>query len=407
MYDAVSRIFGAVSKTRSKAFSLTEVLLALIIIGILGAASVGALWMFFNSFSQIDDYVSAEFQLNHAVQRISREFALIGLGMPNNRDGSGSFAWSFRADNMPLPITVFFAPPMNTPLGDAAWRQGGPVTVADGNSNNDNIITAALGNFAGAGGPNNDLFVGSQLFYAWAVPTGVMATVRGLGLGVDRPLNAERGTQMWLETRTAPNTSGEDILRDVRWDGRLVGILPVNEAGGGSHNVRSWVLFPNMRIPMLANSFDFAPNITNSLLNVTIAPSVTAANAPQLSEPEIADLDEIHLLQAARIYRDAASNELRRVILTEPVVPGVIFSHDVLARNVVGLQFAFDPQSRILTMFAAARGNDRNPIGIQRGQQPGGWPSWLPPIGFDGPNDDPNNLNYRIVVKTLTWRIRN
>jgi len=234
-----------------------------------------------------------------------------------------------------------------------------------------------------------------------------MATVRGLGLGVDRPLNAERGTQMWLETRTAPNTSGEDILRDVRWDGRLVGILPVNEAGGGSHNVRSWVLFPNMRIPMLANSFDFAPNITNSLLNVTIAPSVTAANAPQLSEPEIADLDEIHLLQAARIYRDAASNELRRVILTEPVVPGVIFSHDVLARNVVGLQFAFDPQSRILTMFAAARGNDRNPIGIQRGQQPGGWPSWLPPIGFDGPNDDPNNLNYRIVVKTLTWRIRN
>jgi len=406
-YGAVFQIFSVMPKMRSRAFSLTEVLLALIILGILCAASVGALWMFFNSFSQIDDYISAEFQLNHAVQRISREFALIGLGMPNNRDGSGSFAWSFRADNMALPITAFFAPPMNTSRGDAAWRRGGPVTVADGNSQNGNVIPAALGNFAGAGGPNRDLFVGSQLFYAWAVPTGVMAIVRGVG-DAARPLHAERGTHMWLETMTA--TPGEDILRGVMWDGRPVGLLPVNEMGGGSHNVRSWVLFPTLRIPMLANSFDVANpslNITNSLLNVTIAPTVSAVNAPQLSEPEISDLDEIHLLQAARIYRDAASNELRRVILTEPVVPGVFFSHEVLARNVVGLQFAFDPESRVLTMFAAARGNDRNPIGIQRGQQPGAWPNWLPPIGFDGPNDDPNNLNYRIVVKTLAWRIRN
>jgi len=350
--------------------------------------------MFFNSFSQIDDYTSAEFQLNHAVQRVTREFAMIGLGMPNNRDGSGSFAWSFRL-NAPPPITASFGPPAGTP-NEEHWLWGGPVTVAAGNSTNFGPVRVDFVNPQANGGPNRNLFIGPQLFYAWAAPTGVRATVRGMP-GEPRPANAVRDTQMQLETRMGAGAavSGENALRNVRWDGRAVGLMPADEAAGGSHNVRSWVLFPTLRIPMLANSFEAVASPNNSVLNVTIAPA--AAGAPPLAAPEIMDLDEIHLMQAARIYRDAASNELRRVVLTEHN-PAATFSHEVLARNVVGLQFAFDPESRILTMFMAARGNERNPA-IGSGQF--NWPAWLPDqIAAE-------DALFRIVVKTLSWRVRN
>lgn len=376
---------------RSKAFTLTELLISIIIVSILGAAAAGALWLFFNSFSQIDDYTSAEFQMNHAIQRISRDFAMIGLGMPNNSDGSGSFAWAFRGE-APEPVTALFGPPPGEM--PAAWAWGGPVTVAaQGLTNNGGPIRVNLVN-PQPHGPDRNLFIGPQLFYAWGVPTGVMATITGVDMAA-APARVTSGANLWLETRTIAN--GEDILCDVKWDGRNVGLLPV-EAGGASNNVRSWVLLPTLNIPLLVRSFVAGAPTANSVLNVTAAPPT--ANAPQLTARDLTTLDEIHLMQAARIFRDPDSLELRRVIMTEHNPAATVFPHEVLARNVVGLQFTFDPGAGVLTMFIAARGNERNPIGVQNGQQPRAWPSWLPDIAAE-------DTQFRIVVKTLTWRIRN
>ena len=68
-----------------KAFSLVELLIAMIIIGILGGAAVMAMWFFVVSFFQLDDITAADADIEYVVQRLSRDFALIGLGMPNNR----------------------------------------------------------------------------------------------------------------------------------------------------------------------------------------------------------------------------------------------------------------------------------------------------------------------------------
>jgi hypothetical protein len=108
-------------------------------------------------------------------------------------------------------------------------------------------------------------------------------------------------------------------------------------------------------------------------------------------EGAIKELVEIHMIQAARLFRE--NNELVQVVFT-----GTGTTREVLARNVVGLQFAFDPESRLLTMYVAARGQEPNPVGVQN--QPFAWPDWLGPI-------DTGDARFRVVVKNLTWRIRN
>ena len=378
--DGLSKILkvSKISSKRACAFSLTEVLISMLIIAVLGGVAVTALGLFFGSFSQMDDYTTAEAELNYAVQRLSREFAMIGLGMPNNRDGEGSFALSFRgfaAAGQPIIAHFGESPP-------GAW--GGPVTVAANSTNSGPAIAAMI---AGRG------FVGPELFYAWAVPTEVMALITGLGTDVraatnNTPLHLEL---IPTETRTTPGVrSGADILGNVRWDGRNVGLQAMNATGGGSGNIRTWLLLPTLRLPLLAESIEMSG--LDSSLNVRIAPLQAGSNA-WAAERTVMKLDEVHLMQAARIYRHAGTRELRRVILNAP------FPEEVLARNVVGLQLVFDPASRVLTMYAAARGYERSPAGA-RGRL-AAWPSWLPEQISD------EDSRYRIVVKTLTWRIRN
>ena len=107
-------------------------------------------------------------------------------------------------------------------------------------------------------------------------------------------------------------------------------------------------------------------------------------------ERTIMDLDEVHIAQAARLFRDG--NELKRVVFS---IDGG--SEDILARNIVGLQFAYNPVSRLLTMFIAARGSERDATGSG---DPVSWPSWLPPLSAA-------DTRYRTLVKTVSWRIRN
>lgn len=389
-------------KKRCKGFTFTEVLIAVIIVGILGGVASAALWLFFNSFSQMGDYVSAETQLNFAVQMLSRDFALIGLGMPNNRDGDGSFAWSFRGNGAAWPVTANF--------GGAPPEWGGPVTVAAGAGGANNMpLPVPLVN--PPGGPNHDLFIGPELFYAFAVPTGVMVTVTAPGWGPQ--LMASHGTNLWLQPRMELNTGdtnpehqasirGEAALRNTTWGGVNVGLLPANEGPGAaptSDNIRSWVLLPTLRIPMLANEFsdeNLVGTEIRRVLQVTASPAPAAGPAvPNLQSRDVMVLDEVHLMQAARVYRNPATRELRRSYFSTPGGPAT--RYEVLASNVVGLQFAFDPERRVLMMFVAARGNERNPsIGV--GQLT--WPTWLPEISAE-------DRQFRIVTKTLTWRLRN
>ena len=77
---------------RRHAFTLTEVLIALIIVGIVGGSIFVALYSFFESYGHTEDYATAREEIEGAFQDLSLTFSNVGMGMPNNRDGRGSFA---------------------------------------------------------------------------------------------------------------------------------------------------------------------------------------------------------------------------------------------------------------------------------------------------------------------------
>jgi len=356
-------------KTR-KAFSFIELLIAMIIIGIVGGVAVTALWFAFNSFYQIDDYTAAESEIEFAVQRLFREFAMIGLGMPNNRQAKGSFAMSFRDPNSGnRPIMALF--------GDGSdW--GGPVTVSNANPthvyNSTSLTPPPLTPSTTppspipAGYPVGS-FVGPELYYAWAVPTGIRARIFNKNSS-----NEARNNDTLTLVFYAANAN--QTLKDA-------GLKTVKNDSTTGRNMRTWVLFPTLRLPLRAEEWDGTAS-----LDVTVAPAALST-----MNRKIMSLDEAHLMQAARLYRDANTNRLMQVIFGENYEAA---GAEPLAQNIVGLQFAYNPTERLLTMYIAARGQEIDP-GAGRGAV---WPSWLPPL-------DARDTRYRIVVKTLTWRIRN
>jgi len=386
-----------------KAFSLTEVLIALIIVAIVGGAATLGLSFAFSSFSQIEDYIAAEREIEQAVQMLSREFALIGLGMPNNREGLGSFAWSFRGATglipmmPPQPITASFGPLHGTPpqnpaveLRNRQWLTGGPVTLAmfDENDphNDTNIQPLAICGCAECLNSNRIRFHGRQLFYAFGIPTGVMARITGAN---EATYNTQLTLELFGRRDMSDNyISGASILQNFRWGGRNIGL----QVPGNAANLRSWVLLPTLLIPTLANTFDAAnPNI----LNVTAAPMVGDVAALPPKQRTVMGVDEIHLLQAGRVYLDPNTNELRRVLFQAPHAPGERFPRDVLARNIVGLHFTFSPEDRVLTMYIAAQGVHRSRVRGDAAVWP--WGDFFNPI----------NSDRRVVVRSVSWRIRN
>jgi prepilin-type N-terminal cleavage/methylation domain-containing protein len=363
-----------------KAFSFVELLISMVIIAILGGAALMVLWFSIGSYSQMDDYTSAESEMEYAVQRLSRDFALIGLGMPNNRKGVGSFASTFSLPDNP-PVMAFFGSTTDT---DTIW--GGPVTVANATTGaysaatitNPGLSTASP-DLLGPGGA----YVGPELYYAWAVPTGVKArfsTVTGATEVEVKKNDVVKISELFAVSK---NVDGKSCLESVRYDGLNGNFHP--SASGNS--VKKWLLFPTLRLPMMAEEWRVEDG--KNVLMTRVAPS-----SQKDVTGTVMGLDEIHLIQAARLFRND-QNELVRVVFdTESSSQS-----EVLARNVVGLHFTYNPRLRILTMYIAVSGMEADGVGHSRAQ-PQSWPSWLPPIAE-------SDLRYRILTKSLTWRIRN
>jgi hypothetical protein len=281
--------------------------------------------------------------------------------MPNNRDDWGSFAQSFGGSD-PQPVTALFGAP------GSEW--GGPVTVARGDSSNTTV------NQPDAVAARPGIFVGPQLFYAWGVPTGVRASnIRNAAGDAVRSVSTNSEVTMTLHPHGA--TPGAGILRTA-------GLQPVGEGGSGG-NVRTWILLPTLRVPMRAQSFNVSG--LNSSLAVRVVPSDAGGTPPPDMERTVMALDEIHLMRAARLFRE--NNELVRVNLAGG-------GREVLARNIVGLQFEYDPDDSILTMYIAAQGL----VGGAAGRSTPDWP-WP-----DNPLVD-TRRDVRVVMRTLSWRIRN
>jgi hypothetical protein len=108
-------------------------------------------------------------------------------------------------------------------------------------------------------------------------------------------------------------------------------------------------------------------------------------------------LEEIYLVQVRRLYVNDAK-ELVQEDMGGDFMDASTRNSRVLARNIAAVGFTYDRLARVLSMYIAARG--ANPAAIPANGRPAGWPEEFPPLS-------PEDLQYRIVVENLAWRIRN
>ncbi|MDR1874792.1 MAG: type II secretion system GspH family protein [Synergistaceae bacterium] len=348
------------------AFSLVELLVVMLIVSILGGTVVSVLALVFGMFNQLNDYMAGREEIEFIVQSVGREITNVGLGMPNNRQGKGSFASSFHED-----ASASNAPIM-AQMGAYNENWGGPVTL--GKDNPGNLYTSAqmVTTMTTVGG--RSFYEGPELYYAWAVPTGVKVALDGAGTD---PMK-RGGDALPLSVYPYDGArSGLQVLQNFSYDGRNIGIR-VNAPAKTS----SWIVFPSFRIPVLITAIDAG------------AAKMTAQVAPyshpgDLSAPFMG-LEEVFLLQAARLYRNA-QHELVQLIFEDPATT----TEKILAHNIVGLHFAYDPVRRILSMYVAAEGQETglNVGGVTSSD----WPAFAAPLSG----------SHRFVVERIDWRIRN
>jgi hypothetical protein len=339
--------------------------------------AVASLWLIFGAYFQMNGCALADAEIGNAIQKITRDFALIGLGMPNNRKGRRSFAAAFSFPSNP-PVMAF--------LGSASDpRWGGPVTVANANPDHRYDETGITGtrlwrtDQPSAFGPGGGAYVGPELYYVFAVPTGVRARFRGSLDASDE--TAENRARVTLSLFSPdPVKSGGEYLRDFRYDGRNIG-LQSDKAVPRGKDMGTWLLFPTLKVPMLLRAW------SASSLVVEVAPGDSLA----VSE-HIMGLDEVHLIQAARLYRNG-KGELTRTVFGAGRV-----TEEVLARDIAALWFVYNPVSRLLTIHVASRERKVSPAELSG--RPPVWPSWLPPF-------QPSGSRCRVLVKSVTWRMRN
>jgi hypothetical protein len=344
-----------------KAFSLAELLVVIIIASIVGGTAVTVLGLVFGMFGQLNDYMAGREEIEFVIQSIGREITNIGLGMPNNRQGRGSFASAFHTGP---------SAPVMAQMGAPGQSWGGPVTL--GVKNPGDLYTSAQMVTAMTTAGSKTFYQGPELYYAWAVPTGIKASLRG-----------EEGTirndqDLVLDVHPHDGSrSGLDVLRNFRYDGRNIGIV-----ADGGRNLSSWILFPSLRLPMLITGIDESA----AQLKVRVAPG-----SPQALSAPFMGLDEVFLLQVARLYRNDR-NEMVQLVFGSDYTNPATTTKKILAHNIVGLHFTSDPTLRLLTMHIAAQGEE-----ARSGADAAGWPAFAEPLP----------KGRRFVVEQADWRIRN
>lgn len=345
---------------RRRAFTLTEILLAMIVVSIVGAALVAALFAFLNSYNQTEDYATAREGIENTFQVLSPQFNNAGLGMPNNRRGDGSFHSAFAPDGNRPKLSVMSL------MGAKNKAWGGPITVASGAlSDAANHITVADvdGNYSG-----------SELYFAWSEPTGILVS-SDLGSANMRGTQGYKLYQNYqLLSTDIGYWTGDKLI--LRWGGSTA-------VGLGKED---WIVFPSFGAPL------WVEDASANGAVVLVAPG--AEKERVLLGGVIHGFEEVHRVRTARL-RMISGDLVQEFYETPPQSDPS--RTEILMRNVAGVWFRFNPQTRILNLSIAARGINSDPK-YAAGARPTGWPDGAPDVG-DG--------RHRILVENMTWRIRN
>lgn len=389
-------VHGRINLRHLQAFTIVEVLIAVIITTLLGGIAVTVMWLFFGTFSQVDDHSSSTQEMEFAFQVLGRQFTHIALGMPNSRVASVSpdlalstFSESFRtntgAGNHPIMELMGRFP--------HPGRNSGPLVIGKAHTYKPGeagwIVDqeTTLGTATGFSGPT--------LYYTWAVPM----TSGGSTLKVDRSAartgwqNGEAGTFTLLQP------GGVTGMVNFHSDG-----VPAGVTSSGDFDTRSWIVFPTLRIPMLVTGIHEAQN----RITVVLAPGIRATTNLTMTGT-LGGLEDIHLVRSARVYVNDRKELVQEFYEGQDytTTPG---RREVLAHNISSVFFFYDPARRLLTMYVAARGSERQSSALSAGLWPpssedfggAGWPDTFSEIRLSS-----EDSQYRVLVGERTWRIRN
>jgi prepilin-type N-terminal cleavage/methylation domain-containing protein len=352
-----------ISRTQ-RAFSFVELLIAIVVAAVLGGAAVSALWIIFSMLNQTSDYIGGREEIEFVAQSIGREISNVGLAMPNNRKKEGSFAASFQMGG---------SSPIMAIMGEVGAAWGGPITLGQHNSADVYAKGAMVQTLTSAGG--RAFYQGPELYYAWSVPTGIKVRYP---YAADGGKIEARGTVLELEIL---ESTGLNALGNFKYDSRNIGMTK-NDA----KNPSSWILFPTSRVPLLVKEIETGGE--KDLLKAEVAPG-----SPITMSGPFTGLDEVCLPQVARLYLND-DGELVQLVFGSDYEDGATATRNVLARNIVGLHFTYDPQLRLLSMYIAARGEEGNLDNVVSADV---WPSFAGELPRDR----------RLVVNRIDWRIRN
>jgi prepilin-type N-terminal cleavage/methylation domain-containing protein len=356
-----------------RGFSLTEILIASLVMAIVGVAILGALWMLGGLFVQTEEYAVAQQEMETAFQTVGTQIGNAGLGMPNNKEGRGSFSESFYSAS---------TPPVMALMGTESEDWGGPVTLAAvPDLKPESFVTAktALPN-------GQNVYAGSVLYYAWSLPTGVR--VRALEFPGKE---IAQGGEVKLQF-----ADGDvEILESFQYDGRPVGISEKNSPAASKASPRRWIAFPTARVPFWLSGWDNggASRAGGSDGQINGAIAIMAPESRMSFSRNLFPYEEVHLLQCCRLYLE--DGDLIQEFFDTGLQPGDRVSK-VIARGIAGLFFTFDPEKRLVTMYAAARGNR---VSGGSASLPD-WPEFAPPISAA-------DRKYPIVTGVMRWRVRN
>jgi hypothetical protein len=270
-------------------------------------------------------------------------------------------------------------------MGVAGADWGGPVTLASFD------VASQLRNFdtmvkTPVSPATPDIYIGPQLYYAWAEP--ILQEIGGMRVPVKvRPVESGDVDFVSSETKTfqfAYPGSAATASNFRLGDGRSMGLV-----ASAGRDMRSWVTFPTLRIPMRVISVNTGAN------------SIELQLAPHSSKPMrgiLGGYEELYVIQACRLYINT-KRELVQEIFGSDYTSSAAAANtvNILARNVAGMFFRFDQGNRLLTMYLAIAGGDASP---PAGGTPISWPSFATPLPSWA-------SRRRIEAQSITWRIRN
>jgi hypothetical protein len=398
---------------RLRAFTFLELLISMIIMGILGAVVLTSLYIFYGMFFQTRDYAGGRGDIEYVFQWLGREITNVSLGMPNNRRREGSFAEAFTGIGGSDPVMAY--------MGKISEDWGGPITLASFDPVSPPRSPALLGPMSSSGtmvdSPRLDLdssgnvYVGPQLYYAWAFPftmetskhfikvgnpnsSDVIITDASREAGVIEGIVSGDVSAMYWNGNSVPSLTfhfalpnAVQRLQNFTLDGQNVSLQVSN-----GRDVRSWVIFPTLRVPMLVRGISPGSTGTQTLA-LRMAPGSSTAMP---LEGLLGGFEEVYGVRVARLYVDQ-NRRLVQEVFGSDFTDGDTSRINILAYNVAGMYFRFDVRNRLLTMYLAMRGEELD--SAARGTPPA-WPSFAAPFSEA-------DKRFRIITQSMTWRIRN